>query len=163
MSDDYLEVWEGNEDADSQPHGLGVAIFHSGDRYTGYMSHGRREGWGVNIGDQQIYAGYFKGDRPDGQGCLIDRTNSVRYDGRFESGTLVEGRYTGKDAVIEGRWVDVQNNDTALTVVGRGRKLDLTGGFVYEGEMEGVNPHGLGRTWMDQKRYGANRSVGLSR
>lgn len=153
MWDNYLEVWEGAEDAESQPHGLGIARFHGGDRYTGYMSHGRREGWGVNCSAEQIYAGHFKADRPEGRGCLLDLRNCMRSEGEFEQGVLVQGRLTYRDFVIEGTWAETEG-DTLPSVFGMGRKLDLVASYLYEGTMEDSLPNGLGRVFMEQKRYG---------
>lgn len=78
-------------------------------QYTGQFRSGKRDGQGTMIGSiGDVYAGYWKNDRPDGKGVLTypDGQQFKQYDGEFKNGSRDgQGTLTFSDGrKFTGQW-----------------------------------------------------------
>ncbi len=129
---------------DGLPHGQGTFSSENEEgaswTYTGEWDMGHWNGKGRSEWENDLYyEGEYRNDVYEGQGVL--GTETERFEGTFQNGTIAEGKYYYKDVLLfEGKFDPV----TGTPVNGR---LYDTDGRIYEGELdpETGNPNGQGK------------------
>ena len=82
--------YQGDVNADGQPHGEGVMAWPNGRRYEGEVRDGKPHGEGVMTwADGRRYEGEVRDGKPHGRG-VMKWTDGERHDGKFRKGEPVK-------------------------------------------------------------------------
>ncbi len=156
-------AYEGKVTAQLKPEGQGTLVYPNKSRLTTTFTDGKPGSTGrIEYENGPVYDGEFKNGRPDGIGKLT-------FPARIVSGPFSEGKPAGVMTLTpsDGKWVyegklteqlrfDGQGtliypNKSRLTTTFTDGKPGSTGRFeygngdVYEGQLQGVTPHGIGK------------------
>ena len=133
--------YEGELNADGEPHGKGKMVWDNGDTYEGNFINGVRQGYGeFYLASGASYFGEFLNDTCTGAGTFFSADNSTIVKGTFDNLKLINRMYhQSVDEFDDRDLITMFENGEAVS-----QYIQFDDGRVYYGERKGLIPHGYG-------------------